>query len=281
MIYIFWALSIIILIIIFKEKQKNRIEEINDLIDNLNSNNYKIPMKQDEFSILEDKIYKLFIELVEQREKTKNISVIQSKNIEDIAHQIKTPITAMLFSLENGNIDNSMFHKKLNRLNNLSKALLKLSSFDVNGDDLKKDKVNITEVIDYCLDILSEDIDSKDIVIENNVKNSLIDANFYWLTEAFINIIKNAIYIKKTTKIEIDSSENPIYLEVVIKDNGGGISEEIKKNIFKRFYKSPDSNGFGIGLAITKDIIIKHNGSIEVNNIADGARFKIKFYKVT
>ena len=64
----------------------------------MKNQNYKIPMKQDDFSILEDKIYKLFIEIVEAKETSTRNSEKQIEDLEDIAHQIKTPITSMLFS---------------------------------------------------------------------------------------------------------------------------------------------------------------------------------------
>lgn len=281
MIYIFWVLSIVFVFIFLKQRQKNRIEEIIDLINRLELNNYKIPMKQDDFSILEDEIYKLFVELVEEREKNKSLLKNQSKNIEDIAHQIKTPITGMIFSLENGSSEKEIISKNLNRLNELSNSLLKLSSFDANADNMKKDEVYLREVIDYSLDILSEDTFSREIIVINNVREEIIYANFYWICEAFINIIKNSISIDRTTEIEINSKDNPIYTEVRIKDNGGGINESIKKNIFKRFYKDPDSNGFGIGLAMAREIILKHNGTIEAINTENGAEFIIKFYIVT
>ena len=53
------------------------------------------------------------------------------------------------------------------------------------------------------------------------------------------------------------------------------------KKIFKRFYKTPDSNGFGIGLAMAKTIVEKNNGEISVSNTNSGAIFEIKFYNVT
>ena len=53
------------------------------------------------------------------------------------------------------------------------------------------------------------------------------------------------------------------------------------KKIFKRFYKTPDSNGFGIGLSMAKTIVEKNNGAISVTNTKDGAKFEIKFYNVT
>lgn len=104
---------------------------------------------------------------------------------------------------------------------------------------------------------------------------------FYWLAEALINIIKNADNIPICNEISISSYKNPLYTSLIIEDNGGGIEKENIKKIFKRFYKTPDSNGFGIGLAMAKTIVEKNNGEIFVTNTDQGARFEIKFYNVT
>ena len=82
-------------------------------------------------------------------------------------------------------------------------------------------------------------------------------------------------------RIVISSYKNPLYTSLIIEDNGGGIEKENMKKIFKRFYKTPDSNGFGIGLAMAKSIVEANNGNISVKNGKNGAIFKIKFYNVT
>ena len=101
MIYVFWIISLGLLYYFLEKRKKNRINELIDLIENMKNQDYKIPMKQDDFSILEDKIYKLFIEIVEAKETSTKNSEKQIEYLEDIAHQIKTPITSMLFSIEN------------------------------------------------------------------------------------------------------------------------------------------------------------------------------------
>ena len=68
MLYIFWIISLGLLYYFLEKRKKNRINELIDLIENMKNQDYKIPMKQDDFSILEDKIYKLFIEIVEAKE---------------------------------------------------------------------------------------------------------------------------------------------------------------------------------------------------------------------
>lgn len=287
MIYLFYPVSLLALYYFLKIRQKKRIEELENLIDRLGEKNYSIPMVQDDFSILEDKIYKIFIELVEARELVEKNSKKQTQNLEDIAHQIKTPITSMFFDLET--IDKTEDNKKeieglelqLERLNSLADILLKLSSLDANIDKMEKREVLISEIIDYVLDILRKSIDEKKVKIICDYEDYEIKVDYYWISEALINIIKNALSLDRLTKIKISTNKNPIYTEIIIEDDGGGIKEENLKKIFERFYKSPDSKGFGIGLAMAKSIVEANNGAISVKNGKDGAIFKIKFYNVT
>ncbi|PKY92659.1 HAMP domain-containing sensor histidine kinase [Facklamia hominis] len=286
MIYVFWIISLGLLYCFLEKRKKNRINELIDLIENMKNQNYKIPMKQDDFSILEDKIYKLFIEIVEAKETSVKNSEKQIEYLEDIAHQIKTPITSMLFSIESlemdfsDNDDIAVLKRQLLRLNALSDILLKLSSLDANKDLMKKEKICLDELVDYALDSLNV---KKSMKVEKRteLKENSINGDFYWLAEALINIIKNADNRPTCDKIVVSSYKNPLYTSLIIEDNGEGIEKENIKKIFKRFYKTPDSNGFGIGLAMAKTIVEKNNGEISVSNTNSGARFEIKFYNVT
>ena len=286
MIYIFWIGSLALLYYLLEKRKKKRINELIDLIDNMKNQNYNIPMKQDDFSILEDKIYKLFIEIVEAKEASRKNSEKQIEYLEDIAHQIKTPIASMLFSIENlemdfpDNDDIEILKRQIIRLNSLSDILLKLSSLDANKDLMKKDQIRLDELVDYALDSLDLKKSIKVIIAESLIVNSIY-GDFYWLAEAMINILKNAENRPSCDKISISSYKNPLYTSLIIEDNGGGIEKANIKKIFKRFYKTPDSNGFGIGLAMAKTIAQKNNGEISVSNTDTGARFEMKFYNVT
>ena len=286
MLYVFWIISLGLLYYFLESRKKNRINELIDLIENMKNQNYKIPMKQDDFSILEDKFYKLFIEIVEAKETSRKNSEKQIEYLEDIAHQIKTPITSMLFSIENlemdfpANEDIEILKRQTIRLNSLSDILLKLSSLDANKDLMKKEEIRLDELVAYALDSLDLRRSTNAEVAESLKKNSIY-GDFYWLAEAFINIVKNADNRPTCDKILVSSYKTPIYTSLIIEDNGGGIAKDNIKKIFKRFYKTPDSNGFGIGLAMAKTIVEKNNGEISVSNIDGGARFEIKFYNVT
>lgn len=282
---IIWLLSLFIMYWLGKRHSKSRIEEIIKLIDRMKDRDYSIPMKQDEFSILEDKIYKIFIELVEEKEKTAQNSKDQILHLEDIAHQIKTPITNMLFGIEimqetdKESKELILLKTQVQRLSSLSDILLKLSGLDARADEMKKNEFELNELIEYALEIV--EIPRRiDVFVDPSIKEKRIKGDFYWLSEAVINIIKNAVDLPRCNKIEIKAEANPLYTSLHISDNGGGIPKHEMPKIFKRFYKTPNSKGFGIGLAMAKSIIEKNNAVIDAHNLNDGAEFQIKFYNV-
>ena len=274
----------IVIFLLQKRRLTRRIDELSSMIEELNRQNYGINIKQDEFSKLEDDIYKLFLKNVEERDNIEKLYEKQSKNLEDIAHQIKTPITAIMFQMENMDIEEERLkglNSQLERLNSLTDTLLKLSSLESNITKMKKESIKLKEIIDYSLDVLDGDIQKRNIEIEKGELEENIEGDYYWISEGIINILKNTISVSENKKIIINSRKNPIYTELSIEDEGGGITEKNMNKIFKRFYKSPDSKGFGIGLSMAKAIIEANKGEIEVSNTEKGAIFKIKFYKVT
>ena len=106
-----------------------------------------------------------------------------------------------------------------------------------------------------------------------------------WTSEAIGNIVKNCMeHTPEGGRIEIDAAENALYSEIIIKDNGTGISPEDLPHIFERFYKGKDSDGksFGIGLALSRMIIAGQGGTVKAENRKPvGAMFTIRFYKGT
>lgn len=251
------------------------------LISRLERRDYTFPMKQDDLSVLEDAIYKSLLKTVEQNERSKRSAIEQGRNLEDIAHQIKTPITSILFELETMPPDIPILHikKQVVRLSELVHILLKLSSLEVNQENMKSDPILLPEIVEYALDILSGDIGKQKISIRNTVEDHIIKGDFYWLSEAYINILKNAIQISEGKSIYLYSNENPLYTDLIIEDEAGGIPKASMKHIFKRFYKTPDSKGFGIGLSISKVIVEKNNGILIAMNKDRGACFVMRFYK--
>lgn len=103
-----------------------------------------------------------------------------------------------------------------------------------------------------------------------------------WQVEAITNILKNSIdHSKEFEKVIVEYKENNVYTEITIEDFGSGISKKDLPHIFERFYKSESSkkDSIGIGLSLSKTIIEKDNGIINIETNPNGTKFIIKYFK--
>lgn len=297
------AITITFLIIIttvffiYNRKKEKNINEIIQYIKQINKRNYELKIdsiSEDELSILKNEIYKTTIMLKEIAENSKNDKQNLKKCLEDISHQIRTPLTSIIIMLDNIIEDQKMDEKTKNNfireikrnilnINFLVENLLKLSKFDSNTIEYKKENTILANIIQNSIKNVSTLCDLKNIkIIVKGEENTKILCDFKWQVEAITNILKNCIeYSKENQKIYIEYSQNNVYTKVTIKDFGEGISAKDLPNIFDRFYKGKNSsmNSIGIGLALSKSIIEEDNGNINVTSSNKSTIFTIKYYK--
>ena len=247
-----------------------------------------------ELSILHSEIRKMTVRLREQRQKLTREKVYLADSLADISHQIRTPLTSinLLVGLlseprltdERRQQLTHELYGLLSRIDWLITALLKISRLDAGTVQFKQETVRLETLLEKaCSPLL--------IPIELRGQELILRAegNFYgdpaWTSEAVGNIVKNCMeHTPDGGKIEIEAAENALYSEIVIKDNGTGISPEDLPHIFERFYKGKDSDGksFGIGLALSRMIITGQGGTVKAENRKPaGAMFTIRFYKGT
>ncbi len=241
------------------------------------------------FNLMEDRIKNSIGLLQEEKINLKNI-------INDISHQLKTPLTALSMyndiisdhrEMNNEDLDNfiNLSKDQLERMEWLVKTLLKYARLESNVVEYNKEMFSIKNTIEESINPLK--------VKAKNKNQSLIlkcekDIEYYhdrkWVSEAISNIVKNAIeHTENNGKIEINLYETPITITISIKDNGEGIEKEELKKIFNRFYKGETSinpTSIGIGLCLSKSIIKAHNGDITVESyLGKGSIFYITFLK--
>ena len=277
---------------IFNRNKRRNIKKLKEYLENINKGKYLLNIAVDEdFAIVSDELYKTVVVLRELKEKADKDKSNLKNNIADISHQLKTPITSInimsqLMEDSDSKDENKEYihrlNKQIERLEELTNSLLTISKLDADAIQFKEKNIDLKEVMDLATEPILPLIEKKNIQLSIIGDDSNIQGDIHWLSEAFLNIIKNSVeHIDHNGKIDIIINANPIFKEIIIEDNGTGFVKEDIPYIFNRFYKGKNANkdSIGIGLSMAKLIIGKHNGEIHVENRNHGgARFKIKFY---
>ena len=291
-----FILVLSIILIINKNYENNKLEEIIHLIEEINKKNYNLNIKgTDETMIskLKNEMYKTVVMLKNDADNSLKDKLIIKTYLEDISHQLKTPLTVINISLDNlidnPNMDEknrnefiSKISKEVTNINNLIQNLLKLSKFDVNVINFVNKSVSIKEFINKSIDKISLIADLKNINIKVNILNDFnLNIDLNWQIEALSNIVKNAIeHSNENDIVYINCNDNKIYSKIEIINNGIINDKDLNK-IFDRFYtnKKGYSESVGIGLSLAKNIIEKNNGKIDVYSKDGKTIFTIKYYK--
>ncbi len=297
----FLTITVVILLIIYiryNYKKEKDIKDIIKCIEQINKKNYEIQIdsiSEDELSILKNEIYKTTIMLKEAAENSSKDKLNLKKSLEDISHQLKTPLTSILVMLDNIIEDSNMEEKIRNdfivdikrnvlNINFLVQSLLKLSKFDANTVHFVKQENDLKTIVEESIKNVSTLCDLRNINIKLNIKeNSKIICDDKWQIEALTNIIKNAIeHSKNNSNIIINIENNNVYSMIEVIDFGEGIAKKDIKHIFERFYrcKNTKTDSIGIGLALAKTIIEEDKGTISVESNKLETKFIIKYYKI-
>ena len=286
------------IILVYLRKRDKKINQITQYINQIKNKKYDLDINEnseDELSNLKNELYKITVMLKEESEISKKDKENIKISVEDISHQLKTPLTSITIMLDNlkdnPNMDENTkqkfifeISKQINWINWLVISMLKLSKLDANVVQFYKEKINLKKFINEIiknLEILIE-IRNQQIII-NGDENATFIGDYKWQQEAITNIIKNCLeHNKENGKIYIKYEENTLFTKIIIKDEGEGIPKEDLKHIFERFFKGQNSseNSVGIGLALAKNIIEKNNGIISCKSeLGEGTEFVIKYMK--
>ncbi len=271
------------------QKEKRRIQLLAEYLEQVNTGKAVIlsASGEDEFSRLEDEIYKTVTFLYQTRDEAVQAKNGFAQNLSNIAHQIKTPITAISLSLQtmekekSGN-DFGQIQKQLLRLTRLEEAMLVLSRLDAGTLPLKQEKIDVFTVLVLAVDNLQELLTEAGVEVRiPELGEMAVTADLDWTMEAVMNLLKNCMEHNPGGIIHCTYGQNPLYTEILIWDEGRGFEKEDIPHLFERFYrgKNAGAGGIGIGLALSKEIIERQNGTIQAENRPEGgACFEIRFY---
>lgn len=267
-----------------------RIQNLAEYLEQANTTKAAIivPSREDEFSKLEDEIYKTVTSLYQTKDLAIQAKNYYAENLSNIAHQIKTPITAISLSVQRMEAyvhDKHLkqIEKQLLRLTSLEEALLVLARIDAGTLLFHKDEVDIFTLLVLAADNLQELSDDSGTTVDiPELGEMLIHVDLDWTMEAIMNLMKNGIEHNPRGTIYCSYAQNPLYTEILIWDDGDGFAKEDIQHLFERFYRGQNAteNGIGIGLALSKEIIEQQNGTIRAKNRPEGgALFEIHFYR--
>ncbi len=286
----------------FRNKtEAKRIEELSDYLEQVNMGKAVVlsASGEDLFSKLEDEIYKTVTFLYQTKDAAVQAKNDFAENLSNIAHQIKTPITAISLSLqtlsempmkkEYEKDRMEQIKKQLNRLIHLEESLLVLSRLDAGTLMFQKEDVDVFTLLVLAADNLQELFADSGTLIDIPESGEMaVTADLNWTMEAVINVMKNCMEHNAGGTVHCSYGQNPLYTEILIWDEGDGFAKEDIPHLFKRFYRGKNAdaggnirgNGIGIGLALSKEIIEHQNGTIRAKNLPNGgACFEIRLYK--
>lgn len=276
-----------------KEKIKDRLEGLLAATNN-GSNRitldrnvlifiYKVETPQGITLVVKDISYE------DKLDKLKLINTIASV----LAHEIKNPVSSiagvseLIGSDKDILLDQNQKDKLLGIINRESRRLTNLvEEFLVysGSEKRKNEEININALLQNSCDNLrvNKEFVEKSISLNlniNNDKESFISGDFHRLSQAFDNILINAAQACKKDG-EINCSINNIKekINITIQNNGEGISKEIRDRIFDPFFTTKEK-GTGLGLAIVKNIVMAHDGNIDVTSESSGTSFNITFQR--
>ena len=294
------TVSVIIFVFyLYLRKRQSEIDRLTEYVESILNKRYDLAIdenSEDELNSLKNELYKITVMLKEEAKNSTMQKEALAASLSDISHQLKTPLTSVLILLDNLSQSENMsketrekfiteITRQIKGMNWLVISLLKLSRLDAGVVEFTFAKIDANRLVEDCLlslEILAE-IKNVSFCVQSKKTETFFYGDYNWNKEAIQNIIKNAVeHTKENTTIIISIEENDVYTSISIQDKGDGISRKDLKHIFERFYKSENSSetSYGIGLSLSKSIIEKQNGYIEIETKeGKGTTFKVKYIK--
>jgi signal transduction histidine kinase len=225
-------------------------------------------------------------ELRQKNEELKKLDEIKSEFVSNVSHELRTPLTSiagyskLIKAKKLGPITEqqkqslNIIVEESDRLTRLINDVLNLSKLEQGKVEYRLEQLDLIEVIEQTIDSMKMNAKEKDISLVFIKPQSLpkVKASFDLMKQALVNLVSNAIkFSKKDGKVEIKAGERKDWVDVSVKDNGIGISEENQKKIFNKFYQVDSSmtksaGGTGLGLVIVKKIMDIHKGKITLSS---------------
>lgn len=196
--------------------------------------------------------------------------------VADISHQLKTPLASLMIYMDlllEGEVDaehSAEFlrtcRRELDRMEWLTLTLLKIARLEADVLDMSLREAPLLNTVRLAVNSIRRLAEDKqiDIHIEDSDTSLIIPHDSHWLAEALANLLKNAVeHSPPGSTVTVGWERTPVFIRLLVKDQGIGIDAQHLPHIFKKFYRtSSEGSGVGLGLPLAKSIIEKHGGML-------------------
>ena len=266
------------------------LNKIRDTTTELAKGNYEVTTQvnqSDEIGELAKSIDKLALQLDKSSKESERFEKMRQNFIANISHELRTPITVIRGSIEaicDGIIKDSEQLKDYNEqilsdsihLQRLVNDLIDLTKLQNTDFSIDKSTINLFEIINDAVRSMKQISTKKGVKINFSAENAIEEDKYLFvgdyqrIRQMIIIVLDNAIkFSNENQKVDIFLKKENNKYEIKICDNGRGIDSKNIGEIFNRYHKSnteENKNGMGLGLAIAKEIAIRHNIEIMVES---------------
>jgi len=231
----------------------------------------------------------------DNNEELDNLKKAQAEFISTVSHEMRTPLTSIrgfadtmltsydMLSEEQKKKFLQIIKEQANRLIKLTENLLAVSKMQGNFEKLVIKSVNVTEIIENCIKIIQQQSNKNTIktVFEKNLPYILADTDKF--QQIMLNLLENAVkYSDKDSVITVKTKSYDKFIAIDVSDKGVKIEDKDKDRIFEKFTRlssvlTQKTEGSGLGLYITKTLVEKMNGKINVESSDEVTTFRITF----
>lgn len=291
-------LSLLAIFFFYLSRRQERIFTLCRYMEELSRGNYGLDIQDsgdDELSGLKSEVYKLTVIFREQAQRAVANRRALADSVADISHQLKTPLTSVMVMVdnlcENENMDGvtrqlflSEISKQISGVTWLVATMLKLSRLDAGVIELENKPLYLKLLAEEVCGKLELNAEWYQVELHADISDTIrISGDGKWISEALLNVIKNAIeHSQAGSVVKLSAEENDVYTMLAVHNFGEEIPREEQKHLFERFYRGgrAKEDSTGIGLALAKEIIVRQGGYISVeSNQEKGTTFYIKFLK--
>jgi signal transduction histidine kinase len=239
---------------------------------------------RDEIDRLSADFNKMIKALSEWRREVLHLEDRRKTFMQDVAHEMRTPLTTingLLEGMEYNVFDEEQEMRSIKIMRKETTRLIRLVNENLDYENIQSNRIVLkkhpfplndamTEISEQLTPIAKDS--HNEIIIEDNVDDITVYADFDRFKQIIVNLIKNALQFTTDGQILIDASETKEFTQITVSDTGIGMTTEQMENIWDRYYKADPSRKntrhgeSGLGLPIVKQLVELHEGNIEVES---------------